>query len=655
MNVPQGLPILFEVAAGYRHKHHSRTVNKANKYLALTTGEGMDELLKQFARRESPELFKQRVDITQHITSSVVSNIMAIFNKLPRANYSQDLYHVGETDTKKTDTLKGIIGKFWGNTSLDDWFATRYMELNAVDPNAWCVLEFEATDGREYAQTYPFEVSSAQAADFGIVNNVVEYLIVDTPMSVLDGDTQTPRNKYTMYLKNETVVIIPLPTKGTPKGKDRQPATIMGKDENGEPIEVAVIVWIDKLPYSLHFHFPHNAGQVPAFRIGYKRDLWTGGQTFVSCFSAAEPMLEKSLKINSEADLAKSLAAFPLTLRYADPCKANDCDSGFTRAGDKCHVCHGTGHHRPTSVAEELVFEMPRAARAEDIIDLEKLWVWKMPPVELLKYQDEVVDNLTRRAVEIVFNSDVHTRQEVQDTATGKRLSLENTYDTLYTNGLDYAQKWEFCVYTIAAITELDKGLVAAMRFPKDFQLKDTTELLAELAAATTSGAGPQVRQSIEERIVSAMLVDDPEEMRRYNTKALFNPFRGMTDGEIAIALNTDYTPRRLKVQYLNLGYIFDEVEAEQNDLKKDFFAMTYKFQKALIDAKVQALIAEATPEAPELGTGDVGAGTPEEKELNVSLALQQLALARERATKSGDTTLAASLGIKMNELLARL
>lgn len=606
MDVPQGLPILFEVAAGYRHKHYTRTVVKAAKYLALTTGEGMDALLKQFARRESPELFKQRVDITQHITSAVVSNIMAIFNKLPRANHSQDLYHVGEADTKKTDTLKAIMGKFWGNASLDHWFATRYMELNAVDPNAWCVLEFEPTDGREYAQPYPFEVPSAQAADFGITNNVVEYLIVDTPMSVMDGDRQTPRNKYTMYLKNETVVIVPLPIKGTPKGKDRQPTTIMGKDENGEPVEVAVIVWVDKLPYSLHFHFPHNAGQVPAFRIGHKRDLWTGGQTFTSCFSAAEPFLEKSLKINSEADLAKSLAAFPLTLRYSDPCDSNDCDKGYTREGTKCMVCKGTGHRRPTSVAEELVFEMPRAARAEDIIDLEKLWVWKMPPVELLKYQDEVVDALTRRAVEIVFNSDVHTRQEVQDTATGKRLSLENTYDTLYTNGLDYAQKWEFSVYTIAAITELEVGLVAAMRFPKDFQLKSVTELLAELAAATTSGAGVQVRQSIEEKIVSAMLVDDPEEMRRYNTKALFNPFRGMTDGEIAIALNTDYTPKRLKVQYLNLGYIFDEVEAEQSELKKDFFAMAYKLQKAIIDAKVQALILEATPEVPAMPKAEI-------------------------------------------------
>jgi len=38
-----------------------------------------------------------------------------------------------------------------------------------------------------------------------------------------------------------------------------------------------------------------------------------------------------------------------------------------------------------------------------------------------------------------------------------------------------------------------------------------------------------------------------------------------------------------------------------------------------------------------------------------IPLALQQVALARERAQKAGDNDLAASLGRKMDELLARI
>jgi len=602
MTVPQALPFLFAAAKGHRHKYYDRTVAKATKYMALATGEGMDAMLRKFARRESEELFKQRKEITQHITQSVVGNIMAIYNKLPRSRYTQNVYHTGKESSGDTKELIDIMGQFWGNKSLDDWFATRYMELNSVDPNAWCVLEFEPTDGKDYARPYPFEVSAAQAVDFGITNQVLDYLIVKHDMTVMENKTAVPSQKLTLYLANETVVLLPIPRNQAPlKRKDGELIVTSETNEQGEQVPGMTYVWLNERPYVLLFPTPHNLDAVPAFRIGFQRDLYTGGATYVSCFDKAVPFLEKSLKINSEADLTKSLAAFPLTLRYADPCEAPGCQNGYMSEGGKCESCHGTGVKRPTSVQEEMVFQLPLRSKPEDVLDLDKLWIWKSPPIDLLKYQDEVVDALSRRAVEIVFNSDIYTRQEVADTATGKRLSLENTYDTLYTMGLDYAEKWRFSVVSIAKITELDTDLIVSMRFPRDFAMKDVGELLDEYAKATTSGAGPEVRQGLEEAMVSVMLVDDPAEYRRFEVKSLWNPFRGMTESEISIALNTSYTPTRLKVQYLNLGNIFDSIEAEQAEKGLNFYVLTYTKQKELIDAKVMALMLETASTAPIL------------------------------------------------------
>lgn len=594
MELQEGLLVLFQAAKGRRHKHYKRVVEKAEKYMALATGEGMDRLLKKFARRESDELFKQRVEITTHITQCVVGNIQAIYNKLPRSRYTRNLYHTGARSAEQGADLDFIASNFWGKKSLDDWFAIRYMELNEVDPNAWCVIEFEETDGREYARPYPFEACSAHAVDFMYRNHILEYLTIRHEVQIVENNNLVNRQKLTLYIANQTVILQPIPKAGVARKKEGEVHV-----QQGNEAAVKKIVWLDELPYELVEPIPHNLGGVSAFVIGHIRDLYTGGETYVSNFERAIPFLEKSLKINSEADLTKSLAAFPLTLRYADPCESPGCQGGYLSEGSRCETCHGTGVKRPTSVQEELVFSLPKRATPDDIIDLDKLWIWKSPPVEMLRYQDEVVDALTRRAVEIVFNSDMYSKQEVASTATGKRLDLENTYDTLYTMGIDYAQKWTFSILTIAKITELDIGLVALMRFPRDFKLKSVDELLAEYQAATTSGAGPEVRQAIEENMVQTLLIDDPVEVVRYEVKSMFNPFRGMTENEIGIALNSSYTPTRYKVQYLNLGSIFDEIEQEQSDANRNFYEMPYRMQKELISAKVLLLTEESQISAP--------------------------------------------------------
>ena len=74
------------------HKWYNRTVDKARDYTMMVTGEGMNRALKQFVRREDEVSFKQRVDITQHITSSILKSISDVQKKVPRSNPLNDRY-----------------------------------------------------------------------------------------------------------------------------------------------------------------------------------------------------------------------------------------------------------------------------------------------------------------------------------------------------------------------------------------------------------------------------------------------------------------------------------------------------------------------------------------------------------------------------------
>lgn len=619
--------------------------------MALVTGEGLDKYLQQFARRESAELFEQRKAITQHVTPAILKNILDVFYKVPRARYSTTIGHRKSAggsalDEKVTADLKAVLGKFWGTAGLSKWLAARYLEMNATDPNAFVVVEFEPTDGVKMAQPYPFEVSSHDAIDFQHTNRVLDYLIARQAKEVEDGGKKADRYRYTMYLDNDTIVLDPLPVNGGPPRTDEKQISVWNSLQ---------VIWLDREPYSLTIPAPHNIGRVPAFRVGYNRDLYTRGNTFVAPYESAVPLLKKTLKINSEHDLAMTLTAHPYQIRYADPCDAQGCFKGYLHDNTVCTACHGTGRKSITSGQEELVLDLPKVP--EDILDLTKLLVFVTPPIDVLKFQEEAISKIAAAAIKTVFNSDIFDRAEIAETATGKNIALQNVYDTLYTMAEAYADTWVFVVDIVARIIDRHNGLIAIMKFPRDFKMKDLRELFDDLKAADESGAGPEVIRAIQSQIVGTVMVDDQQEMQRYIVRERLNPFTGLSKEEILVAINSDLTPKRVKVLYLNMGTIFDIIEETTGAA---FYDLNPQRQRELVNAQVQLIISEMEIEAdfgsPLFSTSDGSGATGASDVLGkVPLALQQLALARERALESKDAALAAQIGRKMDELLEKI
>ncbi len=144
MNTIQALLLLLKIISDdSTHKNYKRVTDLADKYYAYVTGDGLDEELRQFAKRESEEDFDQRVLITKHIIPSVVSNLTAPERKVPRSNGMVRTLTYGEDEKDQAKDLEQILSKFWGDKSFDNWMATRWLELNDIDPNAFVVFEWE--------------------------------------------------------------------------------------------------------------------------------------------------------------------------------------------------------------------------------------------------------------------------------------------------------------------------------------------------------------------------------------------------------------------------------------------------------------------------------------------------------------------------------
>lgn len=556
---------LIKVIKGYRHPNYQKHIKLSEEYEIFVTGEGLDKYLKQYAKREDAELFKQRKEITQHIVTAVVENILQPFDRVPRSKYQRVVTYENNNDTI---VLEKTLSKFYNNNSLEAYLSERLIALNAIDPNGFIVVEipsdFDARSGG-LVQPYPFEVFSDMALDYKYQDNKLQYLIVYTEFKLNDDNPRA--KKYTLYLPDSVLII-------------------------QETLEATMSLLIDNKYYEIIEPTPYNLGIVPAVQVGYKRQRAKQTNTYVSPFHAALPFLKKTLKINSEFDLSMANSAFPFSLRYATPCPAMGCNEGIKPDGKECETCKGTGiKQRPTSAMEEITVALPN--RAEDIIDLDKLLVFKTPPIDILKFQDEQIEKLSEKAKQIVFNADIFSREQIAQTATSKNIQTENLYDVLYPFARNFAQQWEFCTKTIAKYIDKDKGLIASMYFAKDLKIKTNAELLEDLKAANETGAGNEVRRTIQEDIMRNIYAEDNYQYLRYVTKEEYNPFSGMTNAEVIMALGSEFTTLYNKVLYTNLGNIFDDLEVDSIMNNTNFYKLEKLKQRELVKAKVEAIIKE--------------------------------------------------------------
>lgn len=572
-----GIEYLSQVISkGLTHPNYERVVKKAEKWKAIVTGEGLDPYMRQFHRRESKEMFDQRKELTQHIVQSVCKNIRDIEYKIPRSNSIKRVIALTD-ESKDASKLGNVLDSFWGTASLSDYFDTRWIELNDIDPNSFVVIEWDSQDN-ENPNPYPFEVSSEMAIDYGYINKILEYLIVK-------NDEMDGIYSYTLYTRGFSVKFIEMPNdSGISLGSKNLVIEMDGRKY--------IHLDNDKV-YEVIIPNPHNFGQVPAFRVGYIRDQFTSGRTYLTPWWAAEPILMNILQAKSELDLTIALHTFPQKLQYVNRCSNVGCNGGIMLSGGKCSVCHGTGYNIITSAQEAILLPTPK--NKEDMIDLENIIKYIYPPVDLIKFQDEYIRSLSARCLQAVYNSELYSRKEVAETATGKNIDLQAVYDTLYPMVVSMSIYWEWANKLIGKISGFGE-IIASFTYGKDFKLKTLEDYLSDLKMNKDAGGASFINNSIEDDIARLLFGDDIKAFAKYLTIKRFFPFTGDSKEEILSKVNGEHVPKFYKVLYSCYGFIFDELEMED----PNFFVLAPAKQWDKIKVKIESIMTTMKEEEPK-------------------------------------------------------
>lgn len=647
MQLPEATTLVNRlIASGERHQDYERTIELAETYRIYITGQGIAKKLIQFNRREDAGLFAQRLAITKSITPAVASSIRQPFNKVTRNDRVRKSLKIENEGRKQV--VEEMAKTFYGSAikksrGLDYWMKTRFVELQFIDPNSWIVVEWSTpTSGSQVVRPRPFEVSSREAVNFHSVNDEVKWLFVKQDITIRTKEVPAPAG--TQAPARERLPGVVEPAGQSFVAKSGVLYTLYDEDVtvSMEQVDTEYLTSIGYVyaknealvkigdTYYIMRDFTPNIGYPPVFRVGYKRDEATNARTFVNPWHDALCYFDKTLKTVSELDLTMTLHTFPQKLQYVDKCPGppdrskGKCNLGLMKDGSPCSVCKGSGYKFHTSAQDAIILPMPETK--EELIDLDALLVYKAPPIELIKFQNEYCQQLERQAHQAVYNSQVFVKKAGSPGATGQPIqtateadfNMQSVYDALEPFTEKFSEVWRGFMITFAILAGEPFGQVDAVHeFPADYKLKSGEALLADRKAATESGAPGFMLDTIDDDLATIIYAGDDVSLSKFRTKKKFSPFSGSTPDEITERLTSQNVPQEPKVLHENFNMIFNQIEEEN----PEFWTIKDPAkQKELVDKKVAEYMQRLQEQKPVIdinsfrnaapgGDGGTGAG----------------------------------------------
>ncbi len=530
--------------------HYKRRCEISSEYFDYYTG-NLDGRLQRLIQRESEDEFNQRKALTNHVTKSILNSTKLPFQKAARKQpLIKKIDFNSQAETKAKDVMD-FMAIYNGEKSLDQYMEQAVIEYNFIDPNAFLITEFYPNTTQEKAKPYPFIATSSQVVDYLYINGLIDYVIVRLSIKFIEDGKEKDGFKYTMYNGNETIVL-----------------TQVGKDYSA--ISGEIIYKFDKEAFLQDIYTVKAEGdpdlKPAAIQFGYIPDPETNYETFLSIFDCALPYLRKTLKTNSELDQSMAMMAFPQRFRYVPACNNDGCNKGLMPDNSNCPVCNGSGKAKVHKGSQDVMeLDLPNAP--EEMFNLENLLVYKTPPIDLLKFEDEYIKSLKVDIHTTIFNNDIFTKPTIEKTATESNIQVDNMNDTLYSFCRRYSQIWQHCVYYIAVFTdnvkktETGADIIIQHRFPNDLKLKSLSELMADLKAAYDSKASVSTISAIEDDINEILYSDRPDELKKIRIQQMFNPFKGYTSDDIRYFFASGLTTKFNQVLYSNYANIWLELE----------------------------------------------------------------------------------------------
>ena len=572
-----------------KHADYKRTVDLAKEYKAHVSGVGIDDYLKRFAKREDEEMFEQRKRLTNSISQSVASSLQKPFYKVARNKNVKKKFTL-KGDKTREEIVQKMISGFYGTNELntkglDFWLKNRFIELTFTDPNAFVVIEWEAKPENVPLEPYPYEVNSIDAYDYTYKHGVLNELFTRQSETIIyldkDGaEKEKVVDAFTLYEIGSSLKVVEY----CPKYFEAKGIVI---DETRQ------VTFVENEIHFIATYNETNLDFIPAFRVGYIRDTATDGRTFVNPFESAMPYFRKALKAVSELDLSITLHTFPQKLQYVTKCKGKGtkkCNNGMVSGTQTvCSECKGSGLQIHTSGQDAIYFPLPDTP--DEMFDLDKILVYKQPPIDLIKFQDEYVRNLKKDAHLSVYNSNMFLAEDPQfaKTATEVNTNTQGIFDTLFPYTEKFSEVWKTAVKVFVRLSGFLTDFELIHIFPTDIEIKTVAVLMAELKLANESEAPSYFRDAILEEIANQVYEGDELGREKHFTRHKFFPFSGKTETEIQFLMASPYVSNFTKVLYANFEAIFTDIEKAV----PNFYKLNYNLQWEKLNEFVKPYLEE--------------------------------------------------------------
>ena len=572
-----------------KHADYQRTVDLAKEYKAHVSGVGIDDYLKRFAKREDEEMFEQRKRLTNSISQSVASSLQKPFYKVARNKNVKKKFTL-KGDKTREEIVQKMISGFYGTNELntrglDFWLKNRFIELTFTDPNAFVVIEWEAKPENVPLEPYPYEVNSIDAYDYTYKHGVLNELFTRQSETIIyldkDGaEKEKVVDAFTLYEIGSSLKVVEY----CPKYFEAKGIVI---DETRQ------VTFVENEIHFIATYNETNLDFIPAFRVGYIRDTATDGRTFVNPFESAMPYFRKALKAVSELDLSITLHTFPQKLQYVTKCKGKGtkkCNNGMVSGTQTvCSECKGSGLQIHTSGQDTIYFPLPDTP--DEMFDLDKILVYKQPPIDLIKFQDDYVRNLKKDAHLSVYNSNMFLAEDPQfaKTATEVNTNTQGIFDTLFPYTEKFSEVWKTAVKVFVRLSGFLTDFELIHIFPTDLEIKTVAVLMAELKLANESEAPSYFRDAILEEIANQVYEGDELGREKHFTRHKFFPFSGKTETEIQFLMASPYVSNFTKVLYANFEAIFTDIEKAV----PNFYKLNYNLQWEKLNEFVKPYLEE--------------------------------------------------------------
>jgi hypothetical protein len=578
------------ISFGLTHPYYDDCINVSKYAFKVNSADAEDqkEIIEKYRKHETKEEKKQRIRITNPITSVPLGMVYAYFEETFRTDGIKK--KVDHPNQRIKELIDQNFKQFYHGESLHEYLHETLLFLNRFDPNGWVIFESNLIENdrgeREALKVYPVIATCKEAIDFKLSESgQVEYLIVEFERTEMITRGQTAREDVfdDFYLYGA--------------GFNWHFAETKSGAEHAIDYEAQGYERID-IKDQMFFvrSFSTGTKEVPAIRAGAYLSGYHGNKIAETPVESAKPILNDLMGEKSLFDTQKVVHIFPEKMEYVKKCSYEHPEYGFCENGYygghygqdvyRCGSCNGTGKLVVSSEQQNKTFAWPDDAA--DLIDLSKITHYVERPINIVEFYEQRIDKLIAMVKMVAFNQEeIDLRSLTNKTATEIKIQDDRINNKIAPFAQKTAKAWELAHRVAFQMYGLEDPVVN-MTHPHDYKLKSVKELISEFEQAKAAGQPYEVLWSITTDILTKQHRNNPEMVNDIQAFQAWKPLKDKPPEEIFFIIQNRSNEDFDRLLWENWDRVVRAIKTAQGD--NYFYLQSIERQAELIRDEVEAI-----------------------------------------------------------------